>query len=1027
MKMSLTKLLAIAIWLPSLLLISYSGYSLYQNYQKYQTTQKSLKYLELAKKLEQMLVYLGQERGSSSIYSVSKGSYPNSKEIVAQKRMLFNNAVKQFKDYANSHPEFIQITKPVLTLLNQLPAVRKNIDNFKDNYIKNEFFTYYTVLENQIMNTESTVFKNFPSQIKHLYAIKFQLAKIIAYSGITRGFGSYYITADAPMSEQEYKNVLLKYYHDTNILLTNLLSDPKNKSLYNSQEFKKIENQIKEVMFYIQQTNQEYYLTEEFNGYPIDALDYFDLFTKRISYFKKTADNINKEINTKLSAYVTQTIQSRNLNIVVFIIAVLMLIIGYYLEKSIIKHIRSLSDLITSLTPITGKNIKIDITTPQGMDEALKIVDEAIKVTQQSVKKAEEATKAKSLFLANMSHEIRTPLNGILGFLELLNTTDLTEEQLDYVNTISQSAKNLLQIVNNILDVSKIESNKVSLELIDFKAVDEFENTIELFGTPAAQKNIEFTTQISPNIPSVIKGDILKIKEILTNLLSNAIKFTPNNGHIHVKIQLEKIIDNKAKIYFEIRDSGIGMSEEQKEKIFEAFSQADESVTRKYGGTGLGLTIVKSYVEMMGGKINVESELNKGTRFYFDLLFDIVNPKPKYEKNIFATKEIAILNTITESLRKETTLEYLSYFGTEKVGFNNAQELNTLKNREKFDAIMIFYEESDKKTVETLQNINLPKIFVASYSKKEEINKLDYDAVIFDPNIPSKIFKALDSLNALKIETIKKTEEKPRHKEIYSLKALIAEDNPINQKLLQTTLKSLGIESDLANNGLEAFNKYTINPDKYDVIFMDIQMPVMDGLEATQEILEFEQEEGIQHTPIIAVTANVLKGDRERFLGAGMDEYISKPISKDSLMKILERVAHGDFNKHYSETNSKEEIQTKQTEIEDTAAQNHTEEKPSVILVTTSPFLSSYIKHIINDIITVENIEELTKVLSKHRNAIIMIDENFDELDEIRFLIKSLKKLAPKKIIVLGDEEVEEADVTITDYRPETIQNVIKG
>jgi len=1027
MKMSLTKLLAIAIWLPSLLLISYSGYSLYQNYQKYQTTQKSLKYLELAKKLEQMLVYLGQERGSSSIYSVSKGSYPNSKEIVAQKRMLFNNAVKQFKDYANSHPEFIQITKPVLTLLNQLPAVRKNIDNFKDNYIKNEFFTYYTVLENQIMNTESTVFKNFPSQIKHLYAIKFQLAKIIAYSGITRGFGSYYITADAPMSEQEYKNVLLKYYHDTNILLTNLLSNTKNKSLYNSQEFKKIENQIKEVMFYIQQTNQEYYLTEEFNGYPIDALDYFDLFTKRISYFKKTADNINKEINTKLSAYVTQTIQSRNINIVVFIIAVLMLIIGYYLEKSIIKHIRSLSDLITSLTPITGKNIKIDITTPQGMDEALKIVDEAIKVTQQSVKKAEEATKAKSLFLANMSHEIRTPLNGILGFLELLNTTDLTEEQLDYVNTISQSAKNLLQIVNNILDVSKIESNKVSLELIDFKAVDEFENTIELFGTPAAQKNIEFTTQISPNIPSVIKGDILKIKEILTNLLSNSIKFTPNNGHIHVKIQLEKIIDNKAKIYFEIRDSGIGMSEEQKEKIFEAFSQADESVTRKYGGTGLGLTIVKSYVEMMGGKINVESELNKGTRFYFDLLFDIVNPKPKYEKNIFATKEIAILNTITESLRKETTLEYLSYFGTEKVGFNNAQELNTLKNREKFDAIMIFYEESDKKTVETLQNINLPKIFVASYSKKEEINKLDYDAVIFDPNIPSKIFKALDSLNALKIETIKKTEEKPRHKEIYSLKALIAEDNPINQKLLQTTLKSLGIESDLANNGLEAFNKYTINPDKYDVIFMDIQMPVMDGLEATQEILEFEQEEGIQHTPIIAVTANVLKGDRERFLGAGMDEYISKPISKDSLMKILERVAHGDFNKHYSETNSKEEIQTKQTEIEDTAAQNHTEEKPSVILVTTSPFLSSYIKHIINDIITVENIEELTKVLSKHRNAIIMIDENFDELDEIRFLIKSLKKLAPKKIIVLGDEEVEEADVTITDYRPETIQNVIKG
>ena len=1025
MKMSLTKLLAIAIWLPTLLLISYSGYSLYENYNKYQNTQKSLKYLELAKRLEQMLLYLGQERGTSSIYSVSKGAYPNSKEIVAQKRALFSNAVNQFKDYASKHPEFIQITKPVLTLLNKLPVVRKNIDNFKHNYIKNEFFTYYTVLENQIMDAESKIFKNFPSQIKHLYAIKFQLAKIIAYSGITRGFGSYYITADAPMSEEEYKNVLLKYYHDTNILMTNLLSDQKIKSMYQSKEFQKIENQIKEIMFYIQQANQEYYLTEEFNGYPVDALDYFALYTKRISYFKKTTDVINNEINKKLTSYVAKTVQSRNINIAVFIVAIIIFILGYYLEKTIVKHIKSLSALITSLTPITGKEIKIDITTPEGMNEALKTVDEAIKITQESVKKAEEATKAKSLFLANMSHEIRTPLNGILGFLELLNTTDLTEEQLDYVNTISQSAKNLLQIVNNILDVSKIESNKVTLELIDFKALDEFENTLELFATPTAQKNIEYTAYISPNIPAVIKGDVLKIKEILTNLLSNAIKFTPQNGKINVKIQLEEIIENKARIYFEVKDTGIGMSEEQKEKVFEAFSQADESVTRKYGGTGLGLTIVKSYIEMMGGKINVESEINKGTKFYFEILFDIVDPKPKYEKNIFANKEIAILNTIKETTRKETTLEYLSYFGTEKIGFNDAKELITLQKKENFDAVMIFYEESDSETVKSLMDINIPKIFVTSYAKKEEVNKLNYDAVIFDPNMPSKTFKALDSLNELKIEKTSKKEQK-QQKDIYSLKALIAEDNPINQKLLQTTLKTLGIESDIANNGLEAFNKYSMNPDKYDVIFMDAQMPVMDGIEATQEILEFEEEEGIEHTPIIAVTANVLKGDRERFLGAGMDEYISKPISKDALLKILERVAHGEFSKqHYEVTdNQQQKIQNKQEN------EKPLKDKPksqSTILLTASAFLSNYIKQLINDIITVENIEDLTKALTAHTDAVIIIDENFDDYDEIKALIKSLKKLSPKKIIVLGDKEIEEADKTVSDLKPETIKNIIKG
>jgi len=1020
MKMSLTKLLAIAIWIPSIVLISFSGYFLYNSYIKYDQTQKSLKYLELAKKIEKMIVLLGQERGTSSIFSVSKGEFPNSKQLLLSKRAQMNAAINDFKNFIKNNPEFYSETKNIIQLLNVLPNVRRKIDTFKTNYIQNEFFNYYTKLSTELMNTEGKILKKFPTELKPFYILKFQYEKMIDYTGIVRGVGAYYITADEPVTEEQYKNVLLKYYHDSNILLTEVLKHKQAKNLYTSKEFLKTEKQIKEIMYYFQQANQEYYITGEFNGYPIDALDYFNIFTKRISFYEKTINHLNNDIAKNLNIIISKAVQTRNLNIAVFLIAILILIIGYYLNRAILKHIKSLSNLLTSLTPITGKEVQVDITTPQGMEKALRIVDEAIKVTQESVKKAEEATKAKSLFLANMSHEIRTPLNGILGFLELLNTTELNEEQLDYVNTISQSAKNLLQIVNNILDVSKIESNKVSLELIDFKALDEFESTLELFGTPAAQKNIEFTTQISPNIPSVIKGDILKIKEILTNLLSNAIKFTPNNGQIHVKIQLQEIVDNKAKIYFEVKDSGIGMSEEQKDKIFEAFSQADESVTRKYGGTGLGLTIVKSYVEMMGGKINLESELNKGTKFYFELAFDVVDAKPKYGKNIFANKEIAILNTEKETLRKETTLEYLSYFGVEKVGFNDVNEIKTLQQRENFDAVFIFYEESNKDIIEELSAINIPKIFIASYAKKEEINKFDYNFVIFDPNIPSKIFKSLDSLNEFKLEVSQVApESKPQHKEIYTLKALIAEDNPINQKLLQTTLKSLGIESDLANNGLEAFNKYTINPEKYDVIFMDVQMPVMDGIEATQEILEFEQEEEIEHTPIIAVTANVLKGDRERFLGAGMDEYISKPISKDALLKILERVAHGDFNKHYSEdveVETKEEVKPQPVQEED-----------SVILATKSPFLSSYVKHIIDDVHIVGDIENLTKALSRHRNAVIIIDESFEEKDDLRMLISSLKKLKPKKIVVLADEEIEGADITLTDLQPETIQKVIKG
>jgi len=1024
MKMSLTKLLAIVIWVPSLILILISGYFLYKNFQEYDHLQTSLKYLELTKKIENILVYLGEERGTSSIYSVSKGNYPNSRNILISKRELLDNAIKEFKSFIAKNPEFYPITKEVINIINNLPATRHTIDSFAHNYIKNEFFNYYSKLSNLLIDIVGKSIQKLPTELRKKYVKKLLLEKMIDYSGIIRGFGSYYITADIPMSEKEYKNVLLKYFHDNNILLKEVF-DSNIKAIFSTREYLNVEKEIKEVLFYIHQANQQYYLTGEFDAYPIDSLEYFDLFTKRISYYRKATSLINKNISFEANQILSSAVQNRNINIVIFIIATVMLIIGMYIQKTILKHINSLSHLLSSLAPITGKEIKIDISTPNGMDQAISTVEDAIKITQESVKKAEEATKAKSLFLANMSHEIRTPLNGILGFLELLNTTELTEEQLDYVNTISQSAKNLLQIVNNILDVSKIESNKISLEIIEFKAVDEFENTIELFATPAAQKNIIYTAQIAPNIPYIIKGDILKIKDILTNLLNNAIKFTPNNGHINVKIQLKEFINNKVKLYFEVKDTGIGMSEEQKEKVFEAFAQADESVTRKYGGTGLGLTIVKSYVEMMGGEIKVESQLNKGTKFFFELTFDVVDPKPKYPPQILYHKEVAILNTLINTPRKEITLEYLSYFGIKKIGCSQIEDLQHLNKVEHLDAIVIFYDESDKSIIEMLEGVYIPKIFITSYNKKEEISKYKYTTTIFDPTLPSKIIKAMESIQ--KVQSNKKIIKEEEKKDIYSFKALIAEDNPINQKLLQNTLKRLGIESDIANNGLEAFNKYSMNPEKYDVIFMDVQMPIMDGIEATQEILEFEKEENIPHTPIIAVTANVLKGDRERFLGSGMDEYISKPISKDALVNILEKIANGEFNKNYSKE-SKTDIETApKTEPKEKEPLDIKEIEQDILLLTKSPFLENYFKTIVPNIKSINNLDDFTNFIMKNRVSLIIIDESFEENENIENLIKTIKKLVDTKVIMIADQEIKEADATIINLKPESITKTIKG
>ena len=1022
MKLSLNKLISLAIFVPALILFGLSGFFFYKNFHNYQQVKSSQKYVELTKRLENILVALGQERGTSSIYFVSKGKYPNSTRVVKQKRAKMSDAIHSLKEFINKNPQYANDVSTIMQTINQLPSIRKKIDSFSGIKYKDWFFGYYTKLENQILNKIYSLSKKFPPQLRALYKTKLPFEKATAYTGIIRGFGSYYITADLPASQDDYKNVFMKYYHDVNILPLAAFKNTPLEDKFNSETFKNLESDIKSILFYIEQADMEYYQTGNFNGYPIDAFDYFNELTKRISYFKDASSYVNSEINKEIANI--QSTATANLIIysILFVISILILLAGLYIHKLVNEHIDELSELISSLAPITGKQEKIDVASPEGMHKAIQTVSEAIKITQDAVKKSEESAKAKSLFLANMSHEIRTPLNGILGFLELLKTTEPNDEQQEYISTIELSAKNLLQIVNNILDVSKIESQKVSLELIEFRALDEFENTIEIFATPAAQKKIQYTADISPDMPSVLKGDILKIKEILTNLINNAMKFTHQDGQILVTIKNNGIKENSAELYFEVKDTGIGMSEEQKNKIFEAFTQADESVTRKYGGTGLGLTIVKSYIEMMGGQIQVESEINKGTKFFFTLNLEVLDKSPRYEKSLFSDKTFAILNTKRDSTRKELTFNYYSYFGINRIGFNNSNEILNIINKEKVDAVVIFYQESDQNEMNALldKELNVPVIMVASFAFKENIDKLSPDINVYDPVTPTKTFKSVQALSETKkvAKATQKVEETP----IYKIKALIAEDNPINMKLITTTFKNLGVEADTATNGLEAFNKYSMNPDKYDVIFMDVQMPVMDGIEATQEILEFEKEEGLPHTPIIAVTANVLKGDRERFLGSGMDDYISKPINKEELHRVLEEIA----KKHYStkgvNLSKKSEEPKKETE-----PKPQTKKDVKIILASESPFLSNYLKSTIKENFDVaNNIQELSKLAKKDNLNIILIEEDFAGAD-LEKLISSIKEENPDAIVVaISEKNVKNADVVMEDLNPEEIEKIIQ-
>ena len=1044
LKLSLSALIRIAVYVPSLILATASLVYLIQNFQNFNNTKRNVRYLKAAQALDKLISALDQERGASTIYFVSHGAYPQSREAVYQARVKTEEAKTKLDQILAEDPEIGKVLQQsdVLDQLKNINSIRVSIDRFNTNF-NDWFFGYYTNLEQKLTEAEAKLLQNIPEELKKTYLIRLQFTKILSYSGIVKGMGAYYLTAGIPMSDTDYKKIFFRYFHESNLLpLESLPEDLK--SRYSDAAYKTLRQQIENLIFQIQQANMAYYLGEDFSGYPIDPNDYLTKLNQRNAYFTSTVLALDTQIKEKLQQITAAAQRNLIISFLLQILAILLAALGHYINKRLSRHIEELGDLIVKLAPIVGRKTEFDIRTAEGMSTAVEIVDEAITTTQEALKRAEEASKAKSLFLANMSHEIRTPLNGILGFLELLKTTDLTPEQLEYVNTIGQSAKNLLQIVNNILDVSKIESNKVTLEIIDFKAVDEFENTLEIFATPAAQKNIEYVADISPDIPTTLKGDVLKIKEILTNLLSNAMKFTNPKGTVSVTIRYlgtEKRKDKNgeekpfANLYFEVKDTGIGMSEEQKKKVFEAFAQADESVTRKYGGTGLGLTIVKSYVEMMGGEIQVESELNKGTKFFFNLWLEVAEEVPRYAHNKFKNLTLAILVPKRDSLRQEVSFNYLKYFGVSRVMVKDFEEFQKLGPKEQPKGIVILYEESDKDEVEKFATEveDIPIVYISSFARKEELDGYNATLTIFDPTVPTKFFNVLNSIKSRRKthrEEAKK-QAKKQPKNIYQLKALIAEDNPINQRLLQTTLKMLGVESDVAQNGLEAFNKYTMNPDKYDVIFTDIQMPVMDGVEFTHEVLEFEKEEGITHTPIIAVTANVLKGDRERFIGAGMDDYISKPIEKDQLLEVLEKVARG----YYLEFREAGEVdESEGDEVEETSGnEENTSSKEStqykVILASDSPFLATFLEELFPDYIQAEDKSTLMEKIAPAEGVkyVVIIDEEFDGQNIAR-LIKEVKaKNSDTIVVTLGEKKVEGADFHLEELDPEEIQKIIEG
>ena len=480
-----------------------------------------------------------------------------------------------------------------------------------------------------------------------------------------------------------------------------------------------------------------------------------------------------------------------------------------------------------------------------------------------------KASQAKEYFLSNMSHEIRTPLNAIIGFVNLLIDENVSKKHRNYLDIIHNSGENLLSIINDILDFSKLRSGEFTIEPKIFSLHEELGHTMELFVASANEKDITITSYIDPTIAEELYADALRIKQILSNFLSNAIKFTSNGG----VVQVEASFSNKI-LKISVNDNGIGISKSDLEHIFTAFVQAQYSELKSDSGTGLGLSICNQLAHHMGGKIDVISTLGKGSTFWIEIPIEVYNEKCSiFEKvqDFQSLKMLAYTNKKEMSVKYKSFLQYTTIFGM------NIEVKDSLETD--FDIALFIHDDVDNEFKESI--INSDKKFIALMSKQCE----EYDSYLnieplYFPLYCSKILTTF--LELLSPETYIPYTQIKHHK--FTGHILVAEDNEANQELIKILLLKYGLSFDLANNGKEAVDLYKEN--SYDLILMDEQMPIMDGNEAVSEIIQYEKQKGIEHTPVSALTANVIKGAKERGLSSGYDSFLGKPV----ILKDLERV-----------------------------------------------------------------------------------------------------------------------------------------